>query len=161
MSEPLIYTFIILGLLICTGLTVYIVLQCRSIQSQSRIKAEKAREAEAKALEHRSYLIESIHVIAKAMIHDEKLTLTEGSIRLSALLDQLAPALKQEPDIIVIGRVQEATNHIPYLKAWKVLDKKEQRRYLREMHVIETEHRDALLKAAEVLSSYPFEQRFH
>lgn len=161
MSEQLVYLLIAVGLLVCAGLGVFIFRQYRGITTAKAEQAEKLREIEQKAQEQRDYLIQSIHVIANAMIHDEKMTLTEGSIRLNVLLDNLSPQLKQEPDISVISTVYEQTKHIPYLKAWQELDKQEKWRYTQEMKKIEKAHKDELLKAAEILSSYPFEKHFH
>lgn len=161
MSETWVYGLIAAGLLVCVGLLVFIQRQRSMIKSAQAEQAEKLQALEAKAQEQRDYLIESIHVIARAMIHDERMTLTEGTIRLSVLLDNLSPQLKQEPDFSVINAVFEQTRHIPYLDKWKELDKKDQRRYTQEMKQIEAEHKDALLKAAELLSDYPFEKHFH
>lgn len=161
MSESWIYGLIVVGVLVCAGLLVFIWKQHSSIKAMKEEQAEKQKALEARVQEQRDYLIESIHVIANAMIHDERMTLTEGTIRISVLLDNLAPQLKQEPDFSVISAVYEQTRHIPYLDKWKELDKQEQWRYTQEMKRIEKENKDALLKAAELLSKYPFEKHFH
>lgn len=161
MSEQLIYTLIGMGFLVCLGLIVYISRQHSSLKAAKAGQADRLRQLEVKAQEQRDYLINSIHVIAGAMVNDEKMTLTEGSIRISVLLDSLAPQLKQDPEISVISTVYEKTKHIPFLKAWKELDKQDKWRYLQEMKRVESEHESDLLKAAQVLSKYPFEQHFH
>ncbi|MCO4757916.1 MAG: DUF2489 domain-containing protein [Oceanospirillaceae bacterium] len=161
MSETWVYGLIAVGLLVCVGLVVFIQRQRTTIKAAQEEQAAKLHALEAKAQEQRDYLIESIHVIANAMIHDERMTLTEGTIRISVLLDNLSPQLKQEPDFSVINEVFERTRHIPYLNKWKELDKQERWRYKQEMKQIEAEHKDALLKAAGLLASYPFEKHFH
>lgn len=161
MSGYWIYVFIVSGLLVCIGLVVYIVRQYRLLQNKKLAQQQCLAEVERKAQQNRDHLIESVHVIANAMINDERMTLTEGTIRLSVLLDSLAPHMKQEPDISVLTAVYEKTKHIPYLQAWQSLDKQERWRYLQEMKKVEAEHETDLLKAASILRDYPFNRHFH
>lgn len=161
MSETWVYALIALGLLACAGLLVFIFRQQKAINTAKAEQAQKLKELEEKAQAQRDYLIESIHVIANAMINDERMTLTEGTIRLSVLLDNLSPQVKQEQDIAVIGEVYEQVKHIPFLEKWQALDKQEKWRFTQEMKKVEAQYKDELLKAARVLSDYPFEKRFH
>lgn len=161
MSETWIYLLIILGVFLCIGLGIYILRQYQALEAAKQARQQRLAEVEQKAQENRDHLIESVHVIAGAMINDERMTLTEGTIRLSVLLDSLAPQMKLEPDISVLTTVYEKTKHIPYLQAWQSLDKQEKWQYLQEMKKVEAEHEAALLKAAAILKDYPFHQHFH
>lgn len=165
MSDGLVYALIGIGLLAIAGLLVFIVRKIAQLRSRRRQAAEdEARlqelqvQARVRAQEQRAYLIESIRVIARAMSEDERLTLTEGCIRLKVLLDNLMPELHQNPDFSIIASHYEATRHIPFLDAWKQLDRREQRRFRREMELLENENREALLSAAGKLHAYPLER---
>lgn len=158
MSDSLMFWATVLGLVIIVALSWYIVVHVRALRQQKRKRAELQRQAEKKAREQRQYLIDSIRVIARAMSEDEKMTLTEGCIRLKVLLDNLMPELHRNPDFTIISAHYEATRHIPYLKEWKSLERSQQRRYRHEMDRLEQENREALLLAATKLHEYPLDR---
>ncbi len=147
-----------LGLVIIAISAGYIVVHLRTLRTQQRQREALQTEAQKKAQEQRQYLIDSIRVIARAMSEDEKMTLTEGCIRLKVLLDNLMPELHRNPDFEIISTHYEATRHIPYLKEWKSLERSQQRRYRQEMTTLEHQHRDALLLAAAKLHQYPLDR---
>jgi heme exporter protein D len=147
-----------LGLVIIAVSAGYIVVHLRGLRQQRQQREVLQSQAQSKAREQRQYLIDSIRVIARAMSEDEKMTLTEGSIRLKVLLDNLMPELHSNPDFEIIATHYEATRHIPYLKAWKSLERSQQRRYRKEMDTLEQRHRDALLQAAAKLQQYPLDR---
>jgi hypothetical protein len=158
MSDSLMFWATGLGLVIIAASSWYIVVHLRALRQQRQQREARQSQAEAKAREQRQYLIDSIRVIARAMSEDEKMTLTEGSIRLKILLDNLMPELHQNPDFAIISTHYEATRHIPYLEGWKSLELSQQRRYRQEMDVLEQQHRDALLRAAAKLHEYPLDR---
>lgn len=161
MSDSVLYGFSVLGLLVIAGLVVYILRQLKQLKQQRQQQEENRQRLEAaqkKAGEQREYLIDSIRVIARAMSEDDRLTLTEGCIRLKVLLDNLKPEMHRDPDFEIIEQHYLATRHIPYLDAWRKLERKEKRRYQREMDVLEQQNRTALLQAAEKLCRYPLER---
>ncbi|MCP8688744.1 DUF2489 domain-containing protein [Marinobacterium sedimentorum] len=158
MSDSLMFWATGLGLVIITASSWYIVVHLRALRQQRQQREARQSQAEAKAREQRQYLIDSIRVIARAMSEDEKMTLTEGSIRLKVLLDNLMPELHHNPDFEIISTHYEATRHIPYLKEWTSLEPSQQRRYRQEMDVLEKQHRDALLRAAAKLHEYPLDR---
>ncbi|MFC6671296.1 DUF2489 domain-containing protein [Marinobacterium aestuariivivens] len=158
MSDEVLYVLIGVGLLVIAALAALIARQLRQQREQKAAQRQQLEEARNKAREQRQYLIDSIRVIARAMHDDEKLTLTEGCIRLKVLLDNLKPDLHRNPDFEIIERHYEATRHIPYLDAWRKLERTEQRRYQREMDSLESENRAALLLAAEKLCAYPLDR---
>lgn len=158
MSDSLMFWATVLGLVVIAASSWYIVVHLRALRQQRQQREALQREAESKAREQRQYLIDSIRVIARAMSEDEKMTLTEGSIRLKVLLDNLMPELHQNPDFEIISAHYEATRHIPYLKGWKSLERAQQRRFRQEMDVLEQQHREALLQAAAKLHVYPLDR---
>lgn len=158
MSPTLIYTLIAVGLAAVLLLSLQI---RRQLQRQrERVAAEQAQAEQVKqqAEAHRRYLADSVRLVASAVLHDEKMTLTEGCIRLKVLLDNLAPHLLQHQDFSIIERVYEATRHIPFLEAWKALSKVEQARYQLQMVQVEAEHLDAVQQAMRKLQEYPLER---
>ena len=158
MNSTLTYTLIVIGLIaiVLLGLQIR-----RQLRRQRELKlAQQTRELELReqAREHRQYLVDSVRLVAAAVLNDEKMTLTEGCIRLKVLLDNLAPHLLQHQDFVVIERVYEATRHIPFLAEWKALSKVEQARYQLQMVQVEAEHVDAAEHAMRALQRYPLEQ---
>ncbi len=158
MSSTLTYTLIGIGLAAIVLLSLQIRRQLRR-QRQAR-QTQQAREQQLRqqAQEHRRYLVDSVRLIAAAVLNDEKMTLTEGCLRLKVLLDNLAPHLLQHQDFVVIERVYEATRHIPFLAEWKALSKVEQARYQLQMVQVEAEHVEAAEHAMRALQEYPLEQ---
>jgi hypothetical protein len=64
----------------------------------------------------------------------------------------------QHETFAVIGRVFDATKHIPFLDQWKALSRVEQARYELEMARVEAEHAEDVERAMQALKSYPLEQ---
>lgn len=140
LSDTVLYTASAVGIAVCFGLLFFIVKKGRELEKAKAEQAEAKAKLSAQAQEKRDYLVESVRVIANAMLHDEKLTHVEGCIRISNLLDRIAPHMKSEPDLSVIGEVHQATAHIPYLDGWKALSKQERWKYVQEMAQLEKQH---------------------
>lgn len=158
MSAPLTYLLIAAGLILILILSFVIRRQLRA-QHQARVEQQRQRETlEREAREHRQYLIDSVRIIASAVLHDEKMTMTEGCIRLKVLLDNLAPHLHQHEQFAVINRVFEATAHIPFLEEWRALDTAQKRRYEKEMAQVERDQGESVRHAMRALQTYPLEQ---
>jgi len=156
MSDTVLFGISAVFAVVSAGLVVFII---RQLKSQREILAERERQQQIldeKNAERRAYLIESITVIANGMIEDDRLTLSEGVIRLQGLLSELAPEMLQQPDFIAIQSHYDKISHIPYLERWQALDKKEQRKYLREMKKLESESEELLMEAARKLRTNPF-----
>ncbi|WP_432696772.1 DUF2489 domain-containing protein [Marinobacterium sp. YM272] len=158
MSASLTYTLIAIGLVAIVVLSVVIRRQLKTAREQREQQALQARELEQRAEEQRRYLIDSIRIIASAVLHDEKMTMTEGCIRVKVMLDNLAPHLHQHELFSVIERVYQATEHIPFLEDWKALSRDEKRSYQKEMAQLEKEHGEQVRQAMTELQSYPLEQ---
>jgi len=91
--------------------------------------------------------------VAGAILHDEKMTATEGCIRLKVLLENYRPQLLQEDVLRVITVVHDQTSHIPIKEEWQALPKKLKREYQTEMEQLENRHLDAIQNASKALSS--------
>ncbi|MBY4677555.1 DUF2489 domain-containing protein [Marinobacterium arenosum] len=152
------YLLIATGLLLIAGLSLFIWKQLKFQRDHRQRQQALEQQAAEKAQQQRDYLIESIRVLSQAMETDEKLTLTEGCIRIKVLLESLAPhLLRQEPyDIFVL--IFEQTQHIPIKEQWQKLDKTQQRRYIREMRKLENQHQEQILSAARAIHSYAFDR---
>ncbi|MGB2131092.1 MAG: DUF2489 domain-containing protein [Marinobacterium sp.] len=153
MSSTLIYSLIAVGLLAIAILSTLVYRQLS--QARARKEEQAAREAAALAhLEERhQYLEESIRLVASAILHDDKMTLTEGCIRLKVLLENYRPQLLQQDAYAVITEVHDKTSHIPIKDDWKELPKKLQREYRQEMRALEQQHEAAVQAVARELSS--------
>ncbi len=93
MSTGWTYALIVIGSLIIALLLVVIYRQIRSDQERkAQIQAAEQKQAE-EAARQRDYLVESVKLIANAILHDDKITLTEGCIRLKVMIDHLDPSL--------------------------------------------------------------------
>lgn len=154
MSESVVYVAIAFGVTGVVVLSLFIYKQLATIRNMKAEQLKNTQELEEKAQEQRDYLIESIRVIANAMLHDEKLTQVEGCIRISNLLDRLAPQLKDDPELAIIGEVHQQVSHIPFLAEWKSLSRQEQWKYRQEMTRIEVAHSKALEVAAKKLCGF-------
>ena len=83
------------------------------------------RDREQQQAELRKRTNNSIRILAQGMVSDQ-LTLTEGCIRISALLDSLGISDEQKQDYRAIFQLSQETAHIPILGQWKTLSKQEQ-----------------------------------
>jgi hypothetical protein len=158
MNTSLTYTLIVTGSVAIVLLSLLIRRQLRSQREQKAQRAAEAARLEQEAQAHRRYLIDSVRIISQAVLHDDKMTITEGCIRLKVLLDNLAPHLHQHEHFAVIEQVFDATRHIPFLDGWKALSRREQARFELEMAKIEAEHEPRVRKAMEALQTWPLEQ---
>ncbi|MGH1461020.1 MAG: DUF2489 domain-containing protein [Neptuniibacter sp.] len=161
MSQELIYLFIAISLAVCMVAVFYIWRHYNVIKDVRRQQKSQIEKAQKRYDEKRAYLIESIHVISRAVGSDEKLTHTEACIRLTALLESLAPHLLQHADFAVIYEVYKRTEHIPIKQEWKKLTKQKQWTYQKEMARVESEFSDEVEQAAQRLAEYDFDMMLH
>lgn len=159
MSEAVTHGLIFIGLLVIAGL-VWFILRLLRIQREEREENQRRlEEVSRKAQEHRAYLVESLQVIAQTLMNQE-MSVVEGSIRCRMLLDNLDPQLCMHADFSVFSEVYEKTRHIPRLAEWKALKTKQKLPHMQLMDDVESEHKEAVLKAAERLRVHPFD-RYH
>jgi len=153
MNHTLIYSLIAAGLIVIALLLTVIFRQLR----QEKARKRKQETDEARLLqqleERQAYLSESIRLVAGAILHDEKMSATEGCIRLKVLLENYRPQLLQEDSLGVIVQMHDKTSHIPIKDEWKALPKTLRQSYLQEMEQLEAQHMDAIRGAARALSS--------
>lgn len=152
MSTTLTYSLIALGLLAIIILSAVIQRQLCRARALKAEQVERETAAVAALEERHQYLQESIQLVAGAILHDEKMTLTEGCIRLKVLLENYRPQLLQQEAYAVISEVHDKTSHIPIKDEWQALPKKLKRSYEQEMRALETEHQAAVEVIARELS---------
>ncbi len=152
MSTTLTYSLIALGLLAIIMLSAVIQRQISRARALKADQVERETAAVAALEERHQYLQESIQLVAGAILHDEKMTLTEGCIRLKVLLENYRPQLLQQEAYAVISEVHDKTSHIPIKDEWQALPKKLKRSYEQEMRALETEHQAAVEVIARELS---------
>ncbi len=152
MSTTLTYSLIALGLLAIIILSAVIQRQLNRARALKAEQVERETAAVAALEERHQYLQESIQLVAGAILHDEKMTLTEGCIRLKVLLENYRPQLLQQEAYAVISEVHDKTSHIPIKDEWQALPKKLKRSYEQEMRALETEHQAAVEVIARELS---------
>lgn len=153
MNSILIYSLIAIGLVAILILSAVIVRQLSRARVQREQQAEREAAAVAALEERHQYLQDSIRLVASAILHDEKMTLTEGCIRLKVLLENFRPQLLLQEAYAVITEVHDKTSHIPIKEEWQALPKKLKRSYEQEMRALEAEHQQAVETIARELSS--------
>lgn len=158
MSTELTYSLILLGIAIIIALATLIFKQLRKARGVAQAREESLAKYAEEAAQNRAYLLESSKVIANAILHDDKITLTEGCIRLKVMIDNLNPQLHQHPEYSVFEEVYTRTAHIPILTDWRSLERKQQRAFEKEMLEIERECETRINAAAKALLQDPILQ---
>lgn len=96
-----------------------------------------------------------LYLLADAIL-DDKLTHTEGCLRICAIAAGLDEHERFRLEYGVLFRVAEATAHIPILDAWQALPGDERKRYNRERMAVEDKYAEAVVEAARRLKEqYP------
>lgn len=124
------------------------------VRQQRRIK--KLTEAqEQERLAQRQRVNNSIQHLARGLVA-EQLTLTEGAIRISVLLESLSveDAIKQEYKAFYL--LAEKTAHIPILENWKKLPTKDKLKFDQQRQQLEQEFGDFVIDAAERIQTRVF-----
>lgn len=97
----------------------------------------------------------SIHLLADAILED-KLTQTEGCLRICAIAASLDEQADFRVEYGVLFRVAEATAHIPILDAWQALPAADKQRLDRERRAVEAKYSEAVIDAARrIKEHYP------
>jgi hypothetical protein len=147
----MIYFAIFTGCLFIVALSVFI---CRHLKAESAKKKAQQEVVEKHLKEHQErqqYVTSSIDIIIKALASDQ-IEVVEASIRLKMLVDQLKPNLV-ENSFPVMEEVFDKTKHIPKLKEWKALDKKQRKIYSKDLISLEAKHAQAVKEEVKVLES--------
>ena len=97
--------------------------------SEMESEQEKNRQVmEQQKNEQRIRLNKSIQIIAQG-IHDEQLSLTEGAIRISVLLDSMSVSESVQKEFSAFYQLSKATEDIPILEQWKQLSTKQKLKF--------------------------------
>ena len=135
---------IVLVLSVIAARLVYKVYQLNQLRSR---QLAELQAAEIKAANEQSGRInKSIQILAQALSQDE-LTLTEASIRISHLLDQLNVEEAVKTEFSAFYQLRQRTEHIPILAEWKKLSAKEQRVFDKERLQQEAAYYDFVMDA--------------
>src|SRR5690554_4460308 len=109
------------------------------------------RQRLERALQARNQrLAGDIQLLSRAPL-DGQLPPIEGAIRLKVLLDNYNGPRPADLDIEVLETLYNATAHIPTHQAWNDLPLAERRQHEHRMAELEQQHREALLRTAEML----------
>lgn len=146
------YVFIAAGLVVL-ALVAYALYLGLRLHRQGRERAASPQVVQAfdpAADRYRLSEGKAIGMLACALL-DDKMTYTEGCLRICALAPRLPEAEQFRIEYGVLFRVAEATAHIPILTEWKALEREQQNRFNRERQAIEEKYREAILEAAQRL----------
>ena len=128
------------GIIIGVLLVIAIRLQAQVRAMEKRMAKEQA-DRDKQQTELRQKTNNSIRILARGLVSDQ-LTLTEGCIRISALLDSLGVSDEQKQDYRAIFQLANETAHIPILAQWKKLSKQEQINFDIERVTLEQKYAD-------------------
>ncbi|WP_299587129.1 DUF2489 domain-containing protein [uncultured Microbulbifer sp.] len=119
----------------------------RKLAVAQKKQAEQLAELEQAAQEQRQRVNDSIQIIARSLL-DDGVGLTEASIRIRVLLDSLQVEDSVREEFVAFYTIAEKTSHIPILKGWKALPRKEQFQFELEMAKVEVDYKDFAMDAA-------------
>ncbi len=119
---------IIFGVVIVLLLAGTAIFYLRKVNKMQVTKEQQIKELDGLKSDHNNYLNTSVQVLAQGLV-DDQLSLTEGAIRISVLLDNLKINEAARNDYSAIFQLAEATSHIPILDAWNRLSKKEKKEF--------------------------------
>jgi hypothetical protein len=137
---------------VLAGVAVYYLRQVKTMQA---IKTQQLKELDDLKNDHNNYLNRSVQVLAQGLVA-EQLSLTEGAIRISVLLDNLKIDDDERNDYSALFQLAEATSHIPILDAWNRLSKKEKNKFEKIRASLEAQYKDFVVDAARRLKGKSF-----
>ncbi|MEC8428396.1 MAG: DUF2489 domain-containing protein [Pseudomonadota bacterium] len=150
MSSTTVYGLLAVGIIIIVGLVAVAIYYLKKVKEMEKNQAEAIALLEEKIEPQRQNRIKSIRIIAQGIL-DEQLTLTEGAIRLSALLSAMEQGESHREEYKAFFLLAEATNHIPVLDEWKELSTKKKLSFDRERTGIEKDHKEFVIDASKRL----------
>ncbi|WP_445366131.1 DUF2489 domain-containing protein [Microbulbifer sp. ANSA001] len=146
---------LILAAVIIFALAIVAGYYLRKLSVAQKKQAEQLAELEQAAEDQRQRVNDSIQIIARTLL-DDGVGLTEASIRIRVLLDALQVEDKVREEFVAFYTIAEKTSHIPILKDWKALPRKEQFQYELEMAQIEADYKDFAIDAAKCILGRTF-----
>lgn len=152
MSESVVFFLIALGVLIIVFLSVFIFKKQVALQNIKLEQEKKAQRLRAIQQEKYKYVVDSLKILSQALISGQ-VGVVEGAIRIKVLIDHHDPDLHKNQSYSVFAEIFAETEHIPFLKAWKELDKRSKRKYEIFMSEIEANRGEEVKAAAEKLNT--------
>ncbi|SFG84866.1 DUF2489 domain-containing protein [Neptunomonas qingdaonensis] len=152
MSESTVFVLIGLGVLIIFFLSFFIYKKYISLVNIKRQKEEQAERLRAAQEEKYKHIIDSLKILSQALM-TEQVGVVEGAIRIKVLIDHHDPDLHKNQSYAVFSDIFAETEHIPFLKAWKELDKRSKRKYELFMSDIEMKRGEEVKAAAVKLNA--------
>ena len=149
------------SLMFFLAVVIIVVLAIVAYRLQSKVKKVEAsqqqqlRQYEEQKQEKRDSMNKSIQILAQGVVADQ-LTLTEGAIRISVLLEFLGVSSEQKESYSAFYQLAEATAHIPILEKWKSLPTKEKLQYDNERLRLEQQYGDFVMNAAKRILGQSF-----
>jgi hypothetical protein len=147
--------YVVFGALIVLLLAGTAVHYLRKVNKMQVIKEQQVKELDNLKSNHNNYLNTSVQVLAQSLV-DDQLSLTEGAIRISVLLDNLKIDDAARSDFSAIFQLAEATSHIPILEAWNRLSKTEKKQFEKTRVGIEDQYKEFVVDAARRLKGKSF-----
>ena len=153
MSDSLVITMIVVGIISILFLLLYIVKKYRFINTARKTMHQEALRLEEMSNQKQQYVVDSLKVLSQALCEGQ-VGVVEGSIRINALLGYIDTSLSEHESFIVFSEISHATEHIPILQAWKSLDKASKRKHEKFMETLEKDKGEEARIAAEKLKSH-------
>lgn len=146
MAEIMIWLGIVAGLVLIAVLGWFIWSKFREIKvhrtNYSRYEAQQAGQ--------KQYLIDSLGILAKTIL-DDQIELSEGSIRIKVLIDNLDATLHALPAFKIFEEIYRKTEHMPTHQARKDTDKRFIHKYDQQRYALEQQNRERIREAAREL----------
>ena len=146
---------IVFGVVVVFLLAGTAIFYLRKVNKMQVTKGQQIKELDGLKSDHNNYLNTSVQVLAQGLV-DDQLSLTEGAIRISVLLDNLKINEAARNDYSAIFQLAEATSHIPILDAWNRLSKKEKKEFEKIRSGLEDQYKDFVVDAARRLKGKSF-----
>lgn len=152
MIDTLVIGAAIVIILVLTVIATYMQFQVNKMKRKREVVQAQLQQ---EAMEARNKIVNSINILARGVLADQ-VTLTEASIRINGLLDQLGVEGELRENYIVFTQLAKATAHIPILKEWKKLPTKKKLAFDAEREKLEEQYRDFILDAAKRIQNEIF-----
>jgi hypothetical protein len=116
---------------------------------------QKEDESKAKQIAQKKEIIQSIQVLAQAMIENQ-MELSEGCIRIRVLLDYIHPQLIEQAPFDIFDIMYRGTEHMPTHDERQKTDKHFVNKMDIQRYKLEREHQNQILAASKALRAFDF-----
>ena len=152
MSDSVLFLLIALGVVMIAFLSFFIIKKSSALKNIKLEQEEQAQRLRAVQQEKYKYVVDSLKVLSQALMTGQ-VGVVEGAIRIKVLIDHHDPDLHKSQSYAVFSDIFSETEHIPFLKEWKELDKRSKRKYEIFMSEIETSRGEEVKAAAMKLNA--------